>query len=326
MPRRMMCRLSVVLGAAAILAAGCSQAAAPSPTPGATPQPDPVSGEKGVPFESENSLNAPGKLDVYWPVEAGPWPVVVMFHGGGMNSGNVEPFARHAAALGFVVFGPNWGRSGGDAYDALTVLEQTEADLAQAACAVAFASTRAADYGGDPARLILFGHSAGGNIASVLTFSPHEPTSGCLGDAADVPPVEAFVAFEGDWLLANPMWDAWLADEPELFPAWTSWDHFADQPELAVHLLASSAPGEGRTDGDWIEVRDPSGSFRSTLEGIGALDDNYVGLDEMQAMLFASLETMGHPTTFEVMPDSTHIMLSDAGWEVFESVFADLQD
>ena len=91
MPRRMMCRLSVVLGAAAILAAGCSQAAAPSPTPGATPQPDPVSGEKGVPFESENSLNAPGKLDVYWPVEAGPWPVVVMFHGGGMNSGNVEP-------------------------------------------------------------------------------------------------------------------------------------------------------------------------------------------------------------------------------------------
>ena len=328
LPRRTPC-VAVVAGFTAILVAGCATnppSAAPSSGPSAAVSS--ISREKQIPYESANDLNRPGTLDVFWPVQRGPWPVVVMFHGQPMVSGNVEPFAERVAPLGFVVFAPNWGQRGNDADDTLS-LGQSEASLSQAACAVAFARDHAADYGGDASRLFLFGHSAGANVAAVLAFVEHEPTDGCLIESPvseATSPVEAVVGLDGDWLLGSPIWDEPVAAEPALLTTWTPWDHFANHPDLPVHLLASSDPGLGESPDTLLEGRDPSGVFRATLEEIGALEDDYVGLDEMQAMASAVLASMGHPTTFRILPDSTHIMFSDAGYEVLVGLFAELQD
>ena len=316
---------TVSILAMAGLAAACTGGAARSATPVATPSPATFTVQSDVSFESANPLNQPGVLDVYAPVDPGPWPVVVMFHGDPSfaSKGSTTPFAQHVADRGFVVFAPTWGHSGGAAYDALSLPDRLGADLSQAACAVAFAQRRAPDYGGDPERVILFGHSAGGNIAAVLGFAAHEPTDGCLADERPAP-VEAVVAFEGDWVLGDPSWDSALVDEPTIYAMLTPWLNLADRPDLPLHLLASSAPGLGRTDGEWVEARDPSGSIRRAFDAIGALDDEYVGLDEVQAMLARMLEGEGHPVTFRVLPQSTHMALSEQGWQVFESLFEDL--
>ena len=91
--------------------------------------------------------------------------------------------------------------------------------------------------------------------------------------------------------------------------------------DLPVHFVVSDNPGLGRGDGAWLEVRDPTGAFRRTFEAIGALDDGYMGLDELQAMFARALEEQGNPVAYEVMPNSTHESISPEGWPVFLDAF-----
>lgn len=293
-----------------------------SPTLTPTPTPVTVTAELDVSFESANPLNPPGILNVFAPVRPGRWPVVVMFHGNpdAVSREYLSVHARRVADAGFVVFVPDWGKPGGAAWDALSVVGEVNAAAAQAACAVAFARARAADYGGDPAGMIVFGHSGGGSIASVVAFGRPAPTGGCRG-GTKLGAIDALIAWEGDWILAPPFWDSVLADEPGVLDALTPWKHLADRRDLPVHFVVSANPGLGRADGPWLEDRDPSGAFRRLFEAIGALDDGYMGVDELQAMFARALEEQGNPVTYGVMPDSTHESISPEGWKVFLDAF-----
>jgi hypothetical protein len=53
----------------------------------------------------------------------------------------------------------------------------------EVACAVTFAVTHAAEYGADPDRLVLLGHSAGANEASVVTHGEPLPLPECRAAA-----------------------------------------------------------------------------------------------------------------------------------------------
>ena len=70
----------------------------------------------------------------------------------------------------------------------------------QAACAVEFARAHAPEYGGDPATMIVFGHSVGANTAAMIAFARPEPTAGCLGGTT-LGAIDALVTWEGDWVL-----------------------------------------------------------------------------------------------------------------------------
>ena len=99
-------------------------------------------------------------LDVYAlpGVEGGP--VVVLFHGHGCHR-ITSPYPALASALaeqGAVVFVPDWEK-GQPVTD--TSRDDLLAVVDGAACAVSYALAHAAEYGADPERLILFGHSAG---------------------------------------------------------------------------------------------------------------------------------------------------------------------
>ena len=103
-------------------------------------------------------------LDVYAP-RAGQErarPVVVFFYGGSWSSGTRSGYAfvgRALAAQGFVVVIPDYR---------LVPEVRYPAFVEDGAAAVRWTEAHAADYGGDPARIVLMGHSAGAYIAAML--------------------------------------------------------------------------------------------------------------------------------------------------------------
>jgi acetyl esterase/lipase len=299
--------------------------AAPTPTPAPTPS---VVVTRDVAFESSNPVLTPGVLDVYAPAKAGPWPVVVMFHGGGgLEKQSLASRAQRVADLGFVVFVPTWGAGGGERdYGVLLAYGS------QGACAAAFARANAAEYGGDPATLIVFGHSAGANIGASVAFARSEPTAGCLGGTTPGA-IDALITWEGDWVLETTFngWDQLLAADPAVFDAATPWKYLPEHKDLKVVMLVSEfprseynldrpLPDPEATDA-FFAPRDPAGVLRQQLEANGALTDGILDVREAQELLFSVLEAQGNPVSLDVMPGSTHTSLSEAGWKVFLAAF-----
>ncbi len=104
-------------------------------------------------------------LDVYAPRESSAGagrPVVVFIHGGNWNSGNKNLYAfigRRLAKQGVVAVIINYRL-------APAVLVPAMAnDCAQA---VRWTAQHISEYGGDPARIFVMGHSAGGGLAALL--------------------------------------------------------------------------------------------------------------------------------------------------------------
>ena len=107
-------------------------------------------------------------LDVFRPHGAsGTAATVVFFHGGAWKRGSREQyrFVGHRLAehgvLAIVADYRTWPRAGFPAF------------MDDAADAVAWANTHAGEYGGDPRRLFIAGHSAGAQIAGLLGTDQH---------------------------------------------------------------------------------------------------------------------------------------------------------
>jgi arylformamidase len=109
------------------------------------------------------------RLDVHIPDAAVNAPVIFMVHGGAWRYGdkNGEGIVRRKVArwlpLGWIFVSANY-RLVPDA-DPLVQAQ----DVARA---LAFAQSQAASWGGDPARFIVMGHSAGAHLVSLLAVQP----------------------------------------------------------------------------------------------------------------------------------------------------------
>jgi acetyl esterase/lipase len=138
-------------------------------------------------FSAEKSL-----LDVYRPngKAAQPAPVVVFIHGGNWNSGSKNIYwfiGRRLAKQGVVAVIPSYRLS-----PAVQVPDMAT-DCAQA---VLWVKNHIAEYGGDPSRIYVMGHSAGGGLAALLATdnslftklgSPENPVKGAiLNDPAGI--------------------------------------------------------------------------------------------------------------------------------------------
>ena len=96
-----------------------------------------------------------GKLDIYRPAGAANAPVVVFFYGGGWDSGKRQDYrfvGRALARRGFVTVVPDYR---------IYPEVRWPTFLQDSAQAVRWAKDHASEYGGDPSRLFLMGHSAG---------------------------------------------------------------------------------------------------------------------------------------------------------------------
>lgn len=103
-------------------------------------------------------------LDVYRPRGGRAHPVVVFFYGGNWDSGKREDYrfvGQSLAAQGYLTVIADYR-----VYPAVNYPDF----LYDSAKAVRWARDHAADYGGDPSRLFLVGHSAGAYNAAMLTY------------------------------------------------------------------------------------------------------------------------------------------------------------
>ena len=103
------------------------------------------------------------KLDVYHPEGVTDAPVIVWFHGGGLEGGNKE-IPEKLREKDLVVVGVN--------YRLLPHVTVNET-LDDAAEAVAWVFRHIADYGGDPRKIVVTGHSAGGYLSMMLCLDKH---------------------------------------------------------------------------------------------------------------------------------------------------------
>lgn len=132
----------------------------------------------GVATAVKDAAFGPGerqRLDVYRPTHASqqkPLPIIVFFYGGSWKTGSKDGYswlARALAARGFVVVIPDYRL-----YPDVKYPEFLEDNAA----AVRWAITHSREFGGDPTRLIIAGHSAGAYNAAMLALDPR-----WLGDA-----------------------------------------------------------------------------------------------------------------------------------------------
>lgn len=112
-------------------------------------------------------LNARHKLDIYRPVNVpASAPVVVFFYGGNWDSGDRADylFAGEAlAAKGYVAVVPDYR---------LYPEVRFPDFLADSALAVRWVFEHIAEFGGEPQRVFLMGHSAGAYNAAMLALNP----------------------------------------------------------------------------------------------------------------------------------------------------------
>lgn len=134
------------------------------------------------------------KLDLYIPTTgSGPFPVVVMVHGGGFMMGDKADGAGltgvdQLLAAGYAVASINYRLSGEATYPA---------QIYDAKAAVRFLRANAAQYQLDPERFGAWGASAGGNLVALLgtTCGVQELEGAELGNAGQSSCVQAVI----DW-------------------------------------------------------------------------------------------------------------------------------
>lgn len=98
------------------------------------------------------------KLDIYFPEDKSNYATVVWFHGGGLEEGE-KYIPLELKEKGVAVIAVNYR---------LSPKVKGPAYIEDAAAAVAWAFNNIAKYGGDPAKIYLSGHSAGGYLALMV--------------------------------------------------------------------------------------------------------------------------------------------------------------
>ena len=98
------------------------------------------------------------KLDVYYPTTQKDAPVVVWFHGGGLEGGN-KYIDEELKNCGYVVVAPNY-----------RLLPKANIDqcIDDAAAAVAWTYKNVEKYGGSKRKIFVVGHSAGGYLLDMI--------------------------------------------------------------------------------------------------------------------------------------------------------------
>jgi acetyl esterase/lipase len=92
-----------------------------------------------------------------------------------------------------VVFAPTWHSSA-----PVPPSDKIAKGLEDVACAVRFARAKAPEYGGDPSRLLLVGHSAGGPFGAMITLAGDDFHGDCLVSEGSALP-DAFVGLDGPY-------------------------------------------------------------------------------------------------------------------------------
>jgi acetyl esterase/lipase len=222
--------------------------------------------------------NPKHKLDLYAPRRpAGPLPLLIFVHGGGWDSGDRREYGfagRALAALGFLVAIADYRVFPEVVFPAFVE------DLGHAAT---WLQAYARQYGGDPDRLFLVGHSAGAYNAVIFGLQPSR-----FGGAAVAGRIEAVVGLSGPY-------DFYPFDVRQSIDAFGTYpEPLTTQP---VNIVTSAAPPmllahgiKDTTVGDYHTVR-LAAKLREA--GVPVVERHYPNL--MHAPVVLALTTVLRP-------------------------------
>lgn len=230
------------------------------------------------------------KLDIYAPLESNDdlRPVILWFYGGSWKDGTRHGYdfvGRAFAAQGFVTIIPDYR---------LVPEVRFPGFVEDGAAALRWVRRQVADYGGDPDRVVLAGHSAGAHIAAMLASDPQ-----WLGD--DRARLRGFVGIAGPYdfapftsQAAKDAFDAW----PQV--AETQPVTFADAGNPPSLLLT------GDSD-DTVEPRN-SRSLAARLEAAGVAVElvEYAGIGHVDILTALARPLRGKAPVLENAAQFAH--------------------
>jgi pimeloyl-ACP methyl ester carboxylesterase len=164
-------------------------------------------------------------------------PVVVMLHGFGMSGAgrplvDLGPLGQEIAKLGSTVFYFGWQTTSGLQADS----------VADMSCVGPFVAARAAEFGADPDKVIIVGHSMGAETGSMLAFSSFDlaPSPDCTETGQASNPV-AFLGIGGTYgMVGGPLDDDHTRFRSRSYPRGTFQEFDADE-EIVPGLTAAQA-------------------------------------------------------------------------------------
>jgi len=131
-------------------------------------------------------------LDLYTPEAGGPFPAILIVHGGGWESGNrcmERPLAAHLAALGYAAAPADYRLGAAGRFPAAL------RDLKSAVC---WLRAHAWERRIDPGRIAAVGASSGGQLVALLGATNGAPEfEGDVGEQAGLSGVQAVVDIDG---------------------------------------------------------------------------------------------------------------------------------
>ncbi|HAQ20692.1 MAG TPA: lipase [Prolixibacteraceae bacterium] len=123
--------------------------------------------ETNIPYRSgenmDQYMNDRCKLDVYYPENENNFTTVVWFHGGGLTAGE-KSIPERLKNQRLAVVAVNYR---------LSPKVKSPAFIDDAAAAVAWVIKNISKYGGEPEKIIVSGHSAGGYLACMIGLDKH---------------------------------------------------------------------------------------------------------------------------------------------------------
>ncbi|MGN1148212.1 MAG: alpha/beta hydrolase fold domain-containing protein [Lachnospiraceae bacterium] len=138
-----------------------------------------ASGEATYSAVAYASTSAAQICDIYLPEGEGPFPTIIVFHGGGFMFGDqgmdiIKPIISAGVANGYAVVSADYRKSSEAVFPAA---------VADAKAVVRFVKANAAEYGFDAEHIAVWGESAGAYLALMTALTPN--VAELNGDVAD---------------------------------------------------------------------------------------------------------------------------------------------
>ena len=234
------------------------------------------------------------RLDVYAPRRgkgATPAPIAVFFYGGSWDTGKRTDYGWVGQALasrGFVTILPDYGLYPQVRYPGF---------LEDGALAVRWAQDHAAEFGGDPSRIVLVGHSAGAyNAAMIALDSRYLKAAG-----VDPKHIKALGGLSGpyDFLpLTDPIAERTFGEAKDLA---------ATQP---TSFVTKDSPPAFLATGDDDTMVFPKNTVklaaRYRAAGVEVQEEHYAGIDHVRMVLALSRPFRGRAPVLQQLTDFLH--------------------
>jgi len=227
--------------------------------------PDAVRVVKDVDYvDGQEYQNGKDRLDLYLPEGAKDVPVVVFFHGGGLRQGDKSECGHVGRALA--------GRGIGAAIVNYRLSPEVAhpAHAEDGARSIAWVRNHIDEYGGNPARVFLAGHSAGAYLVSLLsTDGRYLKAQGVsTKDLAGVVPISGF--FWVEQVAPDRPKDTWGAD-PKLWPDASPAKYVSAGAPLTLLLYADG-------DDPWRRQQNEEMAKAMKAEAVQIADRDHMGI------------------------------------------------